>query len=124
MCSKHRVARQMREDDLRALHGYRTRRREVGKQAVLTPHLLKRQFSTTRPNTAWATDITYIRPWQGWLYLAVVIDLFSRKVVGWATGPTNHRELFLNPLLPAMQQKRTRGTIIHFDQGVQFGSDA
>ena len=123
-CSKHRVARLMREHGLRALHGYRTRRWEVGKPAVLTPNVLQRQFSPTKPNAAWATDITYIRTWQGWLYLAVVIDLFSRKVVGWAAGPTIHRELVLNALASAVKRRRPRGTIIHSDQGVQFGSDA
>ena len=123
-CSKHRVARLMRADGLRALHGYRTRRWEVGKPAVLTPNLLERQFSPTKANAAWATDITYIRTWQGWLYLAVVIDLFSRKVVGWAAGPTIHRELVLDALASAVKQRRPRGTIIHSDQGVQFGSDA
>lgn len=123
-CSKHRVARLMRVDGLRALHGYRTRRWEVGKPAVLTPNLLERQFSPTKANAAWATDITYIRTWQGWLYLAVVIDLFSRKVVGWAAGPTIHRELVLNALAAAVKQRRPRRTIIHSDQGVQFGSDA
>jgi putative transposase len=95
-CSKHRVARLMRENGLRALHGYRTRRWVIGKPAVLIPNLLKRQFTVTRPNVAWATDITYVRTWQGWLYLAVVLDLFSRKVVGWAAGPTIHRESVLN----------------------------
>jgi len=123
-CSKHRVARLMRADGLRALHGYRTRRWEVGKPAVLTPNLLERQFSPTKANAAWATDITYIRTWQGWLYLAVVIDLFSRKVIGWAAGPTIHRELVLNALASAVKQRRPRRTIIHSDQGVQFGSDA
>jgi putative transposase len=123
-CSKHRVARLMRENGLRALHGYRTRRWAVGKPAVLTPNLLQRQFDPTQPNVAWATDITYIRTWQGWLYLAVVIDLFSRKVVGWSAGPTIHRELVLNALAAAVTQRRPRGTIIHSDQGVQFGSDA
>jgi putative transposase len=118
-CSKHRVARLMREAGLRALHGYRTRRWEVGKPAVLTPNLLKRQFDPTQPNMAWATDITYIRTWQGWLYLAVVIDLFSRKVVGWAAGPTIHRDLVLNALAAAVKQRRPRGTLIHSDQGVQ-----
>ena len=59
-------------------------------------HLLQRQFTATRPNTAWVTDITYIRTWQGWLYLAVVMDLFSRKIIGWSTRPTIHRELVLN----------------------------
>lgn len=123
-CSKHRVARLMRENGLRALHGYRTRRWTVGKPAVLTPNLLKRQFTATVPNAAWATDITYIRTWQGWLYLAVVIDLFSRKVVGWSAGPTIHRDLVLNALAAAVKQRRPRGTIIHSDQRTQYGSDA
>ena len=123
-CSKHRVARLMRENGLRALHGYRTRRWIIGKPAVLIPNLLKRQFTVTRPDVAWATDITYIRTWQGWLYLAVVLDLFSRKVVGWATRPTIHRELVLDAVVAAVRQRRPRGTLIHSDQGVQYGSDA
>ena len=65
-CSKHRVARLMRENHLRALHGYRTRRWTVGKPAVLIPNLLQRQFTVTQRNKAWVTDITYIRTWQGW----------------------------------------------------------
>jgi putative transposase len=68
----------MRQANLRALHGYRTRRWAVGKPSVLIPNLLQRQFTATKPNAAWVTDITYIRTWQGWLYLAVVMDLFSR----------------------------------------------
>ena len=73
----------------------------------------------------WVTDITYIRTWQGWLYLAVVLDLFSRKVVGWATAPTIHRELVLNAVLLAVRRRRRpRGTLIHSDQGTQYGSDA
>jgi len=123
-CSKHRVARLMRENNLRALHGYRTRRWAVGKPAVLVPNLLKRQFTVTRPNKAWVTDITYIRTWQGWLYLAVVLDLFSRKVVGWSTRPTIHREVVLDAVLMAVRRRRPRGTLVHSDQGTQFGSDA
>lgn len=123
-CSKHRVERLMRENGLRALHGYRTRRWSVGKPAVLIPNLLKRQFTVTRPNVAWVTDITYIRTWQGWLYLAVVMDLFSRKIVGWSVGPTIHRELVLNAVLTAVRRRRPRGTLIHSDQGTQYGSDA
>ena len=103
-CSKHRVARLMRENQLRALHGYRTRRWSVGKPAVLIPNLLQRQFTVTRPNKAWVTDITYIRTWQGWLYLAVVMDLFSRKIVGWSTRPTIHRELVLDAVLMAVRR--------------------
>lgn len=123
-CSRHRVARLMRENDLRALHGYRTRGWKVGKPSVLIPDLLQRRFTATQPNTAWVTDITYIRTWQGWLYLAVVLDLFSRKIVGWSAGPTMHRELVLNAVLMAVRDRRPRGTLIHSDQGTQYGSDA
>jgi putative transposase len=123
-CSKHRVARLMRENNLRALHGYRMRRWSVGKPSVLIPNLLKRQFTVTRPNKAWVTDITYIRTWQGWLYLAVVMDLFSRKIVGWSAGPSIHRELVLNAVLMAVRRRRARGTLIHSDQGTQYGCDA
>lgn len=89
-CSKHRVARLRREANLRALHGYRTRRWAVGKPSVLIANLFKRQFTATRPNTSWVAG-TYIRTRHGWLYLAVM-DLVSRMIVGWATGPTIHRE--------------------------------
>ena len=123
-CSKHRVARLMRVNNLRALHGYRTRRWSVGKPAALIPNILQRQFTLTRPNKAWVTHITYIRTWQGWLYLAVIMDLFSRKIVGWSAGPTIHRELVLNAVLTAVRQRRPRGTVIHSDQGTQYGSDA
>jgi putative transposase len=123
-CSKHRVARLMREHQLRALHGYRMRRWSVGKPSVLIPNLLKRQFTVTRRNKAWVTDITYIRTWQGWLYLAVVMDLFSRKIVGWSAKPTIHQELVLDAVLMAVRRRRPRSTVIHSDQGTQFGSDA
>lgn len=123
-CSKHRVARLMRENQLRALHGYRIRRWAVGRPSVLIPNLLQRQFTVTRRNKAWVTDITYIRTWQGWLYLAVVMDLYSRKIVGWAARPTIHRDLVLDAVLMAVRRRRPRGTLIHSDQGTQFGCDA
>jgi putative transposase len=122
-CSKHRVARLMRVNKIRALHGYRTRRYVSGKPAVIAPDLVKRNFDVIRPNKVWVTDITYIRTWQGWLYLAVVMDLFSRLVVGWAAGPTLRRELVLDAVLMAVRQRRPRGTVIHSDQGSQYGSD-
>lgn len=65
-CSKHRVARLMRVNHVRALHGYRIRRWSVGKPSALIPNLLQRQFTVTRPNTTWVTDITFIRTWQGY----------------------------------------------------------
>jgi transposase InsO family protein len=65
-----------------------------------------------------------IRTWQGWLYVAAVMDLFSRIIVGWAAASTIHRELVLNALLMAVRRRRPRGTLIHSDQGTQFGCDA
>ena len=124
MCSKHRVARLMRVNHLRAFHGYRTRGWSVGKPSVVIPNLLQRQFTVSRRDKAWVTDITYIRTWQGWLYLAVVMDLFSRKIVGWAARPTLHRELVLDAVLMAVRRRRPRSTVIHSDQGTQYGSDA
>lgn len=123
-CSKHRVERLMRENGLRALHGYRTRQLPAPKVPALIPNILQRQFTASRANQAWVTDITYIRTWQGWLYLAVVVDLFSRKVVGWATKPTIHKELVLEALRTAVRRRRPRGAIIHSDQGTQYSSDA
>jgi putative transposase len=123
-CSKHRVARLMRLHGMRAQPGFRARGWVAGKPSVVIPNILQRQFTATRRNKAWVTDITYIRTWQGWLYLAVVIDLFSRKVVGWSAGPSIARELVLNALLMAVRQRRPRGTVIHTDQGTQYGSDS
>jgi putative transposase len=123
-CSRHHVARLMREANLRALHGYRMRRWSIGKPSVLIPNLLQRQFTVTTRNKAWVTDITYIRTWQGWLYLAVVMDLFSRKIVGWSAGPSIQRELVLDAVLMAVRRRRPRRTVIHSDQGTQYGSDA
>jgi len=123
-CSKHRVARLMRDNGLRAVHGYRTRRSSIGKPSVLIPNVLQRQFTVSRPDKAWVTDITYIRTWEGWLYLAVVMDLFSRKIIGWSTSPTIHRELVLDAVLKAIRRRRPKGTLIHSDQGTQYGSDA
>lgn len=122
-CSKHRVARIMRQNKIRALHGYKTRRCIVAKTSAVVPDLVKRNFDVMRTNKVWVTDITYIRTWQGWLYLAVVMDLFSRMIVGWSTGPNLRRELVLDSVMMAIRRRRTRGTVIHSDQGSQYGSD-
>jgi putative transposase len=123
-CSKHRVARLMRVKHIRALHGYRTRRYSAAKPSELIPNVLDRNFNVARPDKVWVTDITYIRTWQGWLYLAVVMDLSSRKIVGWATRPTLGRELALDAVLMAVRRRRPSHTVIHSDQGSQYGSDA
>ena len=71
----------------------------------------------------WVTDITYVRTWQGWLYLAVVMDLFSRKIIGWSMKPTLARERVLDALLMALwRRKPQQRVIVHSDQGTQYGS--
>jgi putative transposase len=123
-CSKHRVARIMRTNGIRAVRGYGVRRHSTAKPSALIPNSLQRNFAVSKPNVAWVTDITHIRTWQGWLYLAVVMDLFSRMIVGWAAKPTNARDLALDAVLMAVRRRRPKQTLIHSDQGSQFGSDA
>lgn len=96
----------MRVNKIRALQGYRTRHYFSGKPAVVAPDLVKRNFDVIRPNKVWVTDITYIRTWQGWLYLAVVMDLFSRLIVDWAARPSLRRELVLDAVLMAVRRRR------------------
>lgn len=123
-CSKHRVARIMRANHIKALHGYQTPRYTRGDTSLLMPNTLQRGFTVQRPNTAWVTDITYVRTWEGWLYLAVVMDLYSRRIVGWSTKPTMARALVLDALLMAVRRRKPKHALIHSDQGSQFGSDA
>ena len=123
-CGKHRVERIMREHKIKAVRGYKAPRRIAGRPSIIAPNHLKREFTVDAPNKAWVTDITYIRTWQGWLYLAVVVDLFARKVVGWSMKPTLSRELALDALLMAVwRRKPEQRVIVHSDQGSQFGSD-
>ncbi len=123
-CSKHRVARIMRVHHIKALHGYRAPRYTRGSTAFLIPNTLQRGFTVHRPNQAWVTDITYVRTWEGWLYLAVVMDLYSRRIVGWSTKPTLAQDLVLDALLMAVRRRKPQHVLIHSDQGSQFGSDA
>ena len=86
-CGKHRVARLLKGEGLRSQTGYGRRPgMPGGKPAMVAPNHLQRQFTVAEPNRSWVTDITYIRTHEGWLYLAVVVDLFSRQVVGWSMG--------------------------------------
>jgi len=113
----------MRVNKIRPVRGYNRKPKFGAKLSELAPNVLQRQFDVGKPNKAWATDITYIRTWEGWLYLAVVMDFFSRKIVGWAVGPNIRKELVLNAVLTAVRRRRPRKTIIHSDQGSQYGCD-
>lgn len=123
-CGKHRVERIMQAYQIKALRGYKAPRHIVGRPSIIAKNHLQRQFTVERPDQAWVTDITYLRTWQGWLYLAVVLDLHSRKVIGWSMKPTLARELALDALMMAVQRRRPQQTVIvHSDQGSQYGSD-
>jgi putative transposase len=124
ICGLNRVARLMRRHRIRALRSYRRPRYVAGKPSVVTPDRLEREFTVDAPDRVWVTDITYIRTWEGWLYLAAVMDLYSRKVVGWSMQPTLARDLVLDAILMAVwRRKPDRGLLIHSDQGSQYGSD-
>ncbi|EPB1498505.1 IS3 family transposase [Escherichia coli] len=123
-CGKNRVGRIMQLNRIKAVRGYKAPRRIAGRPSVVAPNRVQRQFTVVRANQVWVTDITYIRIWQGWLYLAVVIDLFARNVVGWSMKPTLSRELALDALMMVVWRRKPDGeVIVHSDQGSQYGSD-
>jgi transposase InsO family protein len=87
-------------------------------------NVLNRAFNPTEPNKAWASDITYIRTRSGWLYLAVVMDLYSRKIIGWAMAPTMPADLVCRALRMALNARQpSAGLIMHSDRGSQYASD-
>ena len=121
----NRVARLMRQAQLRGV----SRRRWVcttqrDRRARPAPDLVQRQFSAELPDQLWVADITYIATWEGFLYLAVVLDVFSRKVVGWAMRSHLLSELVLSALDMALTVRRPQQVIHHSDQGTQYTSVA
>lgn len=123
-CGKHQIASLMKTNKIKAIHGYKIPRVVHGRPSIVTPNTLARAFTVSCPDRVWVTDITYIRTWQGWLYLAVVLDLYSRKVVGWSMKPTLAREIVLDALMMAVWRRKPRDKVlVHSDQGSQYGSD-
>lgn len=122
-CSVHRVARIMRENELKAQIGYKRRYIKGGKTGKVAANLLNRQFDPDKPNQAWVSDITYVRTHEGFLYVATVLDLFSRRIVGWSMDKSMDRHLVINALLMAVWQRQPKGKIlVHSDQGSQYSS--
>lgn len=124
-CGKHRVARLMR------IHGIKPRYRRKFRPTTtdsahslpVAPNLLDRHFEAVAPNRVWVADITYIPTREGWMYLAVLLDLFSRAVVGWAMSSRITRELALDALRMALTRRRPpRGLLHHSDRGSQYAS--
>ena len=122
-CSVHRVAKIMRQNKLKAQIGYKRKYIKSGKPSRIAQNVLERDFAPSAPNTAWVSDITYVRTYEGFLYLATVIDLFSRRVVGWSMDKNIDKELVIKALLMAVYQRRpTQSVLVHSDQGSQYGS--
>jgi putative transposase len=124
-CGLHRVERLMRSQALRA----RPRRRGLPKDggerpaSVIAPNVLDRQFTATRPNQRWIADFTYIWTAEGWLYVAGVIDLFSRRVVGWSMKADMTAQLVTDALIMAIWRRGKPDALLHHsDQGSQYTS--
>jgi len=125
-CSENRVARRM------LINGIKAKTKKRFKVTTNSKHnhpvaenLLDQNFKAQRPNQVWASDITYIWTREGWLYLAVILDLFSRHIVGWAMSNHLGQELALNALKQAIWRRRPpQGVLFHSDQGVQYACQA
>lgn len=125
VCNHKRVARLMR---LEGLQGRRTRRKVKTTDSRHTfpvaPNLLNREFKAEAPNEKWVADITYILTQEGWLYLAVVLDLYSRKIVGWSMGPQITADLVEDALRMALYERQPDpGLLHHSDRGSQYASE-
>jgi putative transposase len=120
--SRKRVARLMRHAGLAGVSRRKSTVTTVRDGARQAPDLVDRNFTADRPNMLWVADITYIPTWAGFLYLAVVLDAFSRRIVGWSMATTLHTQVVLDALDMALWQRRPSGVIHHSDQGSQYTS--
>ena len=121
---RRRTARLMRENDLKARQKRRFKRTTDSEHSwPIAPNIIDQDFAADGPNQKWGVDISYVWTREGWLYLAVVIDLFSRRVVGWAVGDRLHRRLAIAALQTALAMRRPpEGLIHHSDRGSQYCS--
>ncbi len=125
-CSKHRVARLMRKAEIRSRRARKPRRiatTDSNHDLPVAKNLLAREFTATASDTKWVADATYIPTEKGWLFLAVILDLCSRKVVGWSVATRFNRELVCRALHNALEV-RNAPELLHSDRGVQYASDA
>jgi len=124
LCSENRVARLMRQSGIGAVSKRKYRVTTDSKHThPVAENLLNRQFSTDRPNAVWLSDITYVWTSEGWLYLAGVIDLYSRMLVGWSMGPRVKAELTLEALHQAIARRDVKPDLMHHsDRGGQYAA--
>jgi putative transposase len=126
LVTRKTVARLMRQEQLvcRPKRRFRPMTTDSKYDGPIAPNLLEQNFHAALLNTAWVGDITYVRTDDGWVYLAVVIDLFSRRVVGWAMSASPNAQLVVHALQIALTMRRPApGLIVHSDRGVQYASD-
>jgi len=122
---RDRVARLMRQEGLEGVRRGKRKRTTIPDELALerARDLVQRDFSATRPNEKWVADITYIRTWQGFVYLAFILDVYSRMIVGWQLATHLRTELVLDPLEMANGLRRpAEGLIAHSDRGSQYTS--
>ena len=119
---RKRVARLMRNADLAGVSRRRFTTTTVKGDGRQAPDLVDRNFVANKPNMLWVADITYCPTWSGFLYLAVVLDVFSRRIVGWSMATTLHTQIVLDALDMALWLRRPTGVIHHSDQGSQYTS--
>lgn len=121
---RRRIARLMRDNGMKARQKERFKcTTDSHHSHPIAPNLLEQNFTVTKPNQAWVGDISYIWTKEGWLYLAVVIDLYARRVVGWSTSDRLHKELPITALKRAINLRKTKaGLIFHSDRGSQYCS--
>jgi putative transposase len=121
---RHRVARLMRLQGLRSIrrrHAWRSH--GMPAPGVVATNILRREFAATQPNEKWAGDITYVPTREGWLYLAVLMDLYSRRIVGWAMDDQGATSLTLSALEMALRHRAVRADLLHHsDRGSQYGA--
>jgi transposase InsO family protein len=119
---KERVRKLMSQHDIRAKHKRRFRVTTDSKHDLpIAPNLLERDFTASQPNRVWTTDLTYIQTKDGWLYLVVFIDLYSRMIVGWSLQPHMRSETVVDALRMAwFRRKQPRGVVVHSDRGSQY----
>ncbi|TDT99121.1 putative transposase [Azorhizobium sp. AG788] len=123
-CGLHRVERIMREHGLRARPRRRGLPKDVGVRAAASDNLLDRVFEASAPNQKWVADFTYIWTAEGWLYVAAVVDLFSRRVVGWAMKAEMTAQLVTDALIMAIWRRGKADSLLHHsDQGSQYTSE-
>ena len=124
-CGRDRVARVMRTAGLRARPRQRAKPTDAGTRSIFAPNALAREFSATAPNQKWVADFTYVWTSEGWLYVAAVVDLFSRRVVGWSMQPTMTSTLVTDALMMAVWRRGPAAELLHHsDQGSQYSSEA